>query len=289
MTVEVFKRVGFALLVFLGAGVTVSIALALVPDYTLELDFGARMAENLHTLIAFDYGYTESENMPIGAAIWHGGVRSLMLIFGALVFALVFGLSIGILAGLKRDLFLIKTITGTVYAVSSVPVLVWAAVVLALAPQPPTYDVFEAAESWGAKLFVLLLPVAVLALGDGLLADLVRTMREEAVKAVDQEYIRAIQARGVPLGRHLFRSLVGPAASILAGRISYLISGGIVVEFVFGWRGLAFQTLEAVRRAGAKDYPLILAQTMLFVGIVLLLNLASDLTALFADPRLRKS
>ena len=42
-------------------------------------------------------------------------------------------------------------------------------------------------------------------------------------------------------------------------------------------------------KTGAKDYPLILAMTMLFVGIVLILNLISDLTALFADPRLRKN
>ena len=139
------------------------------------------------------------------------------------------------------------------------------------------------------KFLVLLLPVAALALGDGMLADIVRLMEQETSRILEQDYIRAVRARNVGLGRHLFRGIVGPAVSIMAGKISYLISGSIVVEFVFGWRGLAFQTLSAVSKTGSKDYPLILAMTMLFVGIVLLLNLFSDLTALFADPRLRRN
>jgi len=293
MTEEIFKKIGFTLLVFLGAGLAVSVALALVPDFALEMGFWPRAGENIRTFATFDYGYTRSENIPVAAAIWQGCGRSMILIFGSMIFALVFGLGVGVLAVLRRESLLVKICTSAIYALSSVPTLVWASLLLFAAAKQilplPTYDTLVEDINWGKKFLVLLLPVAALALGDGMLADIVRLMEQETSRILEQDFIRAVRARNVDLGRHLFRGLVGPAVSIIAGKISYLISGSIVVESIFNWNGLAFKTLLAVRQTGAKDYPLILAMTMLFVGIVLILNLISDLTALCTDPRLRKN
>jgi peptide/nickel transport system permease protein len=67
-----------------------------------------------------------------------------------------------------------------------------------------------------------------------------------------------------------------------------LIAGTIVVEYVFNWRGLGFQIWSAVSVTGAKDYPFILAATMLFTGLIIGLNFASEVAAMASDPRLRK-
>ena len=87
--------------------------------------------------------------------------------------------------------------------------------------------------------------------------------------------------------RHLARALVPVTISTFAGKTAYLIGGVVVVEYVFGWPGLAFQVLEILTTNGPKDYPFILAATTLFVGLTLLINLASDLAVLASDPRLR--
>ena len=124
-------------------------------------------------------------------------------------------------------------------------------------------------------------------MGDSLLADVARTLQTETTRLLDQDYIRAARARKVGLRRHLIRTLAPVAISTLAGKTAYLIGGGVVVEYVFGWPGLGFQVLEILTTDGPKDYPFILAATTLFVGLTLLLNLASDLAVLASDPRLR--
>jgi ABC-type dipeptide/oligopeptide/nickel transport system permease component len=86
----------------------------------------------------------------------------------------------------------------------------------------------------------------------------------------------------------VLRSLIIPITSVFTGKISLLIAGTVVVEYVFNWRGLGFEILEAVSATGAKDYPVILAATMLFVGVIILLNFAGEVAAILSDPRLRK-
>jgi peptide/nickel transport system permease protein len=86
---------------------------------------------------------------------------------------------------------------------------------------------------------------------------------------------------------HLVRGLIPPTLATLAGKLSYLIGGSVVVEYVFGWQGLAYQVLDSLTTSGPKDYPFILAATMLFVGLSVLLHLTSELVSLASDPRLR--
>jgi peptide/nickel transport system permease protein len=152
----------------------------------------------------------------------------------------------------------------------------------------PTPEELENHAGLATHLLVYLFPIAALALGDGILADVVRVLREETAKVLEQDFIRALRARNVSLMKHLLRSLVIPIVSIFSGKISLLIAGTIVVEYVFNWRGLGFQIWAAVSESGAKDYPFILAATMLFVGIIILLNFVSEMAAIASDPRLRK-
>jgi peptide/nickel transport system permease protein len=292
MASKIGRRFIFALLVFVGAGILVSLLLSLVPDYTLALSFGERVEKNLATFFSFNYGRTEKEYKPIGDILLNRGLTSLTLISGALAIVFLLGVTTGIFAALEHNSRGWKFWTNGIDLLSALPVLVWTSILILIVTNLfhmfPTKDVLERQPSFFARLLVYALPIAALALGDGTLADVVRVLREETAKILEQDFVRALRARGVGLGRHLLRSLIMPITAVFAGKISLLLAGTIVVEYIFNWRGLGFLILEAVSETGAKDYPLILAATMLLVGITVLLNFASETAAILSDPRLRQ-
>ena len=289
MLVNILQRIGYALLLWIGAGVAVSLALALVPDAGAA-SFGQRLGTNLTTFFTFDYAGRRSENFPLSVVLLNRSLLSFTLIGGALLMALGLGVSAGVPAALKPRNRLVGLWTGFLNTLSAMPVLVFGILTILLVTRlggtPPFRLALETAGG-GGILVIYLLPMLTLAVGDNLLADIARTLRTETTRLLDQDYIRAARARNVGLHRHLIRTLTPVTISALAGKTAYLIGGSVVVEYVFGWPGLGFQVLEILTTDGPKDYPFILAATTLFVGLTVLLNLASDLAVLASDPRLR--
>ena len=272
-----------------GAGIAVSLALALVPDAGAE-PFLQRVGVNLKTFFTFDYAGRRSENFPLLEVLVHRSILSFTLIGGALVIALALGVSTGVLAALKPRNRFVKAWTGGIQALSAMPILVFGIFAILIAMRlfgtPPYRLALESAGAGGAVL-IYLLPMLTLALGDGLLADVARTLQDETTRILDQDYIRAARARNVGVRYHLIRGLTPPTMALFASKMAYLIGGSVVVEYVFGWQGLGFQVLEILTTDGVKDYPFILAATTLFVGLTVLLHLVSDLATLASDPRLR--
>ena len=295
MLAKIMRRFFFALLVFLGAGMLVALLLSFVPDYAKEeqnISRLARVRENLTTFLTFDYDRTAKENLPIAEVLQHCGRNSLLLIGGALALVFLIGVPAGIFAALKPESRIWKLVTKCIYALSAMPTLVWAAFLLLAAAKLfrflPVHHELERQAGLAAPALIYLLPIVALAFGDGMLSDVVRVLREETAKMLEQNFIKALRGRGVGLTRHLLRSLILPIATVFTAKISLLTAGTVVVEYVFNWRGLGFQVLDAVSATGAKDYPVILATTMLFVGMTILLNFAGEAAAILSDPRLRQ-
>jgi len=288
MLAKVLRRTGFAVFILLGAGVAVALALSFVPDSTTDATAVGRWGTYLQILLTFDYGMVESVNRPMSTLLWYSGQITLVLIGGALSVLLGIGIPLGIGRALWPESRILGWVTGLAHALSSVPILVWAFALLALSTAafgvPPSFNNLDAAGG-GETFLIYAVPIAALALGDGILSDIIRHVRSEAEQEVDQTYVRALRARRVPVLRHIWRGIIGPVFTVVANKIAYLISGTIVVEYVFGARGLAYQIYKSIERT--KEYAVVLAATLLFVAVTVLLKLLSELVALMADPRLR--
>ncbi|MFQ5571725.1 MAG: ABC transporter permease subunit [Rhodothermales bacterium] len=287
--ISVLQRIGSALLVLIGAGVAVSLALALVPDPTDDA-FLQRVTTNLTTFFTFDYWGRKSENFPLLEVLLNRGLLSFTLIGGALLTALSVGVSTGVLSALRPRSRFLRTWSGFLHALSSMPILIIGIAAILIATRLfgiPPFRTFLGSGSPGTTILIYLLPILTLALGDGLLSDITRTLHTETTRILEQNYVRAIRARNVPLRPHLIRGLLPPTLSIVASKTAYLIGGSVVVEYVFGWQGLAFQVLDILTTNGPKDYPFLLAATTLFVGLSVLLNMMSRLALLAANPQLR--
>ncbi len=292
MLARVLQRIGLALLVLAGAGVLVSVALALAPEAG-DAAFLERAGANLKTFFTFDYAGRRSQNFPLLEVLLHRSGLTFTLIGGALALALLLGVPTGVMAALRPHHRLIRAWAGFVHTLSAMPVLVVSILAVLLATRlfgvPPFFSFLDAAGGGRAAL-IYLLPMLTLALGDGLLSDLARTLHLETTRILDQDYLRAVRARNVSMRYHVVRGLVAPTLAAVAGKTAYLIGGGVVVEYVFGWPGLAYQVLDILATPGGSyDYPFILAATTLFVGLTVLLSLAGEVAALAADPQLRAS
>jgi len=118
----------------------------------------------------------------------------------------------------------------------------------------------------------------------------VLTMRNNMVTTLAEDYIRMARAKGLSSRRIMFdyasRNAILPNLTGFAMSLGFVISGAILVEYVFSYPGLGFMLLQAVQN---EDYPLMQALFLLITVAVLVAVLAADLLTAVLDPRTRTS
>jgi peptide/nickel transport system permease protein len=105
-----------------------------------------------------------------------------------------------------------------------------------------------------------------------------------------QDYIKAAKARGVSPSSILFKHALKNASlailTMFGLQLGALLSGAIVIEWVFGYPGIGLTTVLAIMR---RDYPLVQALAILLSGLYVIINIIVDVTYTVVDPRLRRS
>lgn len=132
----------------------------------------------------------------------------------------------------------------------------------------------------------LALPALTLALGSFMATA--RYARAALDEALAQDFILAARARGIGerrlLWRHALPHALLPLVTLAGLHLPQLLGGAVVVEVVFGWPGLGRVAVEAI---GARDYPVIMAVTLLSAVLVTAGSLLADMGYRRADPRVR--
>ena len=136
--------------------------------------------------------------------------------------------------------------------------------------------------SW--KSYVL--PVAVLATEQTAL--IARVARSTALEVMAQDYVTTARAKGlaerVVLLRHIVRNALLPVVTVLGYRLSFLLSGTVVIETIFAWPGIGRLLITAIFR---RDYQVVQTIVLLSAAIIILMNLLTDLVYAYIDPRIR--
>lgn len=141
---------------------------------------------------------------------------------------------------------------------------------------------------WGegflGHLHALFLPALGLTLAIASLT--IRSLRNAILETLGHDYVRTARAKGVPEGavfaRHVLRNSALSTVTILGINLAFLIGGTTVTETIFAIPGLGQLIVTAV---GQRDYPVIQGVTLTIGIMVLLVNLITDLTYAFLDPR----
>ncbi len=137
-------------------------------------------------------------------------------------------------------------------------------------------------ESW--KSYIL--PVGVLATEQTAL--IARVMRSTTLEVMAQDYVTTARAKGLEeryvLLRHIVRNALLPVVTVLGYRLSFLLSGTVVIETIFAWPGIGRLLVNAIFR---RDYQIVQTIVFLSASVIVMINLLTDLVYAYVDPRIR--
>lgn len=121
-------------------------------------------------------------------------------------------------------------------------------------------------------------------------ASTMRYTRSAVLEILGQDYIRTARAKGlaerVVIYRHALKNALIPVTTLVTMSLGSLLSGTVLIETIFVWPGMGTLIYQAI---GNRDYPLILAGTLLLSICILLANLLADILYAIIDPRIRFS
>jgi peptide/nickel transport system permease protein len=207
---------------------------------------------------------------------------TLQLTFAGIFFAILIGVSLGILAAVRHNSWLDTASMSVALLGVSMPSF-WLGLLLIL--------LFSVRLHWvpvvgGTGLKGLILPA--LTLGFGASAIIARLVRSSMLEVLRQEYIMLAKAKGlttaVVILRHGLKNALIPVVTIVGLQFGTLLGGAVVIETVFARRGIGRMAIDAVL---SKDFPVIQG-TVLFAALVYVtVNLAVDIIYSAIDPRIR--
>jgi peptide/nickel transport system permease protein len=242
-----------------------------------------------------DMGTSFRYGRPVSDLLLERVPYTLQVTFLALLFGTLLGVALGIFSAVKQYSALDEAVTLGSLIVYAMP-LFWLALMLVLVfsvnlgwfPTSQTrslhYDSLSAAGKVLDRLWHLALPVFVL--GVGMAASKARYMRNKLLEVLSEEYVLAARARGLPersvIMRHALRNALIPVITMLGMSLPFLVGGSLFVESVFGWPGIGMLAVEAT---ASRDYPLLLATTLLTAVMVVLGSLLADVLYAVVDPR----
>ncbi len=131
-----------------------------------------------------------------------------------------------------------------------------------------------------------IIPVFLIAVGP--LLGVVKLMRQGILDTFEQDYVRTARSKGLGekmvVTRHILKNAMTPVLTAMGLTVAGLISGAIFVELIFGIPGFAGTGIAAFR---VRDYPMILAATLVGALLIITANLLVDLGHGILDPRVR--
>ncbi len=245
----------------------------------------------LWNILHLHFGNSLINRNDVGAEIAQRLPITLELAAAALLVALVVGIPLGILSAARRQTRLdgvVRSGSGLGLAIPEFVLAMLAVDIFALQLGwlPPT-GFTPLSESIGGNLQGLILPA--LALGSGAAAIVTRQTRGAMVEVLDSPFMRTAWALGLPRRDIYFRfALKNALISVITviGLIAGALLGvAVLIERVFVIPGMGSMLVDAVTQ---KDYPVTQGVTAVFIAIVIVINLAVDLSYAVLDPRVRR-
>lgn len=152
----------------------------------------------------------------------------------------------------------------------------------------PVISTGQANAEFPERIKYFILPVMVLVLPN--IAYFARFMRSSMLEVKNQDYVTVARAKGLPnssvLYRHSLRNALIPMITVIGLQIPTIIGGAVIIEQIFAWPGLGDLAVKAISQ---RDYPVILAITLLSGVVVMIVNLLVDVFYAIADPRVALS
>ena len=277
--------------IMLGDQATPGEVAALRAAMGLEDSLASQYVRWLSAVVRGDLGDSIFFQVSVLELITDGLETSILLALITMVWIVVLGLPIGMLAAARRGSWLDQGLSGTTMFLASVPtfwvglylILIFAAMLKWL-PSSGYPSIFG--EGGIANLRYLLLPSIALAAPNAAL--IIRLTRASMLEVYHEDYVRTARAKGMHpvrvVVRHIFRNAVLTVVSAIGFTIAALISEAVVTETVFALPGVGRMVVQSILR---RDYPVIQGTILMIVLLYLVINLVVDILYAWLDPRVK--
>jgi peptide/nickel transport system permease protein len=248
-------------------------------------------------ILHLDFGRSLVDGSTVTSHILDRLPNTLELTFTAILLGVVIAIPLGVAGAMRRGSKLDHAMTVLSVGGFAVPQF-WLGLVLILLfsvqfhawglpwlPSGGAYSAFDGGDLLD-RLTHLVLPATVLSFF--YLSQWSRYVRSSLIEALSQDYVRTARAKGMGERRvvyvHALRNAIMPLITLVGLELPALVSGGLIVEVVFGWPGIGRLAYE---RALQYDYTTVMGTTTFAALLVVVGNLLADVLYAVADPRIR--
>ncbi|WP_437612886.1 putrescine export ABC transporter permease SapB [Erwinia sp. V71] len=261
-------------------------------------------------VLQFDFGVSSINGQPITQQLREVFPATMELCLLSFSLALLVGIPLGIIAGVMRNNWQDKVISALALLGFSLPVF-WLALLLTLffslnlgwLPVAGRYDLlyplqnvtgFALIDAWLSHspwreemimsvLLHMVLPVTALAVAPT--TEVIRLMRISTSDVIDKNYVKAAATRGLSrftvIRRHVLHNALPPVIPRLGLQFATMLTLAMITEVVFSWPGLGRWLINAIHQ---QDYAAISAGVMVVGGLVITVNVLSDILGAMTNP-----
>ncbi|WP_029040491.1 ABC transporter permease [Cucumibacter marinus] len=275
--------------VLLGDTATPEEIAALSAEMGLDEPIYIQYAYWLGNVMQGDLGRSIFFQEPVTRVIADGAETSILLALMTMVWIVVLGVPIGVIAATRHGGWIDQIASGGAMFAASIPtfwlglylILIFA-VTLGWLPSSGFPSVFD--DGGLANLRYLLLPSLTLAAPNSAL--IIRLVRASMLDVQREDHVRTARAKGLHPAKvalkHVFRNALVAVAAAFGFTFAALISEAVVTETVFSLPGIGRLVVESILR---RDYPVIQGVVLVIVCLYLVINLIVDLAYAWLDPR----
>ena len=263
--------------------------------YNLDEPLLVQYGLYLKGLAQGDLGLSFKNNREVTDIIRDGFEVTAQLGLVAFLYAVVFGMTLGVIAALNKNR--LGDYAGVFFATvgTAMPNFVIATfLVIIFSVKLGWFDVLgwggpgwsEFYNPWAWDFRKVVLPV--LALGTLPAAYIARVTRASVLEVLRQDYVRTARAKGLSehavVLRHIVKNAMVPILTVLGPSFAFLVTGSFIVERIFAINGVGRRFVDAVFQ---RDYGVIMGTTLFYAAIVAVANLVVDVLYAVVDPRIR--
>jgi len=264
-------------------------------DYGFDKPLPLQYVIWLGRAVTGDFGISVATGRDVTSELGPAILNTMLLAVAATLVGFSFGCLLGGIAGYFQGRSLDKLATGIAVAGISVPHY-WLGLVLVIIfsvelnalPAMGMGPGGSRAWAWdAAHMRHLILPVITLSVIP--MGIITRTVRATVAEIRNQEFVQALEAKGLrkhQVLRHIAKNAAPTVLAVMGLQLGYLLGGSILVETVFSWPGTGFLMNDAIFR---RDIPLLQGAILVLALFFVALNLLVDVVQTAIDPRMRRN
>ena len=262
---------------------------------------GIALSNFKNKVIVFKYPYLRTSyqrrGKPIVDILYETLPNTSILAISSIIIAILGGLFFGITATIFRDhwidrfLLFFSTLGMSIPSFFSSILFSWFFGYLLhsytnLNMTGSLFELDDFGDNYRIVLKNLILPSFVLGIRP--LAIIIQLVRNNLLEVLSQDYIKTAFSKGLSkyevIFKHGLRNSINPVITAVSGWFASLLAGAIFVEYIFGWKGLGKEIVEALNHL---DIPVVMGSVLFIAFMFIIINIVVDLIYIYLDPRIK--